>query len=225
MKKILFIVTVFLFFTCNKDDVTPTTPGVVKLIFPFENSDCNVGTDSTDTESDVIFEWAKAENTDEYELNIVNLSVVDTTSYTTSELQISVRLNRATPYSWYIISKLNSVGTETKSDTWRFYNAGIGVTSFAPFPANIISPEMSETISNTTNVTLSWEGNDVDNDIIAYDIYFGTVNPPEIIETDFKENSLNNVSISANTVYYWKIITKDSQGNSSDSGIYQFKTQ
>jgi hypothetical protein len=34
---------------------------------------------------------------------------------------------------------------------------------------------------------------------------------------------LNNVSVTSKNTYYWKIVTKDSQGNSSDSDIFVFK--
>jgi hypothetical protein len=35
---------------------------------------------------------------------------------------------------------------------------------------------------------------------------------------------LNGVAVSSGVTYYWKIVTKDIQGNISDSGIFQFKT-
>jgi hypothetical protein len=28
----------------------------------------------------------------------------------------------------------------------------------------------------------------------------------------------------ANTTYYWKVITRDTKGNTSDSGVFEFKT-
>ncbi len=226
MKKTLLVYTIFLplLFACKKDKPSPVIPSPVDLIFPFENSECNVGTDSTETESTVIFEWKKAENADEYELNLKNLSSGDSTTHTTTDIKISIRLIRSTPYSWYVISKSNEFETTAKSAIWKFYNAGEGTTSYAPFPAEIVSPAMAETITTAANViTLEWIGSDVDNDITKYDVYFGTTNTPEQIETDLQESILSGVAISPNTVYYWKIITKDAQGNSSDSGVYQFR--
>jgi len=227
MKKEVFLIYLILtLFACNKgnsDVSTPENPSSVDLIFPFENSECNVGTDSTETESDVVFEWREAKNTDEYQLNIKNLNTGDSITHTTAEVIFSVRLIRTTPFSWYVISKSNTVETTAKSETWKFYNAGEGIISYAPFPAEIISPAMSETISSVSTVTLEWNGSDVDDDITGYDVYFGTTSPPDIIESDLQESTLNNVSVSPNTVYYWKVVTKDAHGNSSDSGVYQFK--
>ena len=223
MKKILLFSTIILLFAC-KDTIGPAKPTEVDLIFPFENSECNIGTDSTETESTVMFEWHAARNTDEYELNLKNLSTGDSTAHATTGLNLSIRLKRATPYAWYIVSKSNLTEITAQSAIWKFYNAGVGITSYAPFPAEIVSPKMAETITTTANViSLIWNGGDVDNDIVGYDVYFGTTNALGIIENDLQESTLNNVAVSPNTVYYWKIITKDAHGNSSDSGVYQFK--
>jgi len=212
--------------SCDKNEVDPNLgkPTAANLLFPYENSLCNVGTDSTETESNVVFEWSASENTAEYVLILKNLLTGDSISQLTTELKISLRILRSTPYAWYIISKSNSNEKTTQSAIWKFYNAGEAIENFAPFPAEIVSPKMAETITFTTNVIgLSWIGNDIDGDIIGYDVYFGTENPPQIIETDAQESILNNVSIAANTVYYWKILTKDARGNISDSGVYQFR--
>ena len=83
---------------------------------------------------------------------------------------------------------------------------------------------MAETINTTSNeITLVWNGNDVDDDIIGYDVYFGISTPPQQHVNDLTESSLV-VSIAAD-IYYWKIVTKDAQGNTSDSGVFQFRIQ
>jgi len=225
-KSILLLVgIIFLFGQCKEDDkVEPANPTEASLIFPFENSECIGGTDTTETESTVLFEWNAGQNVDEYELVLTNLNTGDSTNHSTSELKVSITIKKATPYAWYIISKSNSTINTALSETWRFYNAGDAITSYAPFPAEIISPAMAETINTAANViSLEWIGTDVDGDIVAYDVYFSKTNPPEIFESDVVESPLNNVPIESNTVYYWKIITKDSRGNNSDSGTYQFK--
>ncbi len=155
MKKEIFLIFLILtLFACNKgnsDVTTSVKPTAVNLIFPFENSECNVGTDSTETESTVIFEWSAGQNTDEYELILTNLNTGDSSMHITANVKISIRLIRSTPYSWYVISKSNSVETTAQSVRWKFYNAGEGITSYAPFPAEIVSPAMSETVTTTAN--------------------------------------------------------------------------
>lgn len=227
MKKvILLMIVLFLLTTCGDDNNfdLPQNPSAALLIFPYENSLCTEGTDLSLTESTVLFEWENDLYTDQYELKLKNLLTGKQRSFKVNSSQISITLKRATPYEWYIISSSEAVSEIIQSDIWKFYNAGIATTTYVPFPAEIVSPMMSSSIANTSNtIDLEWKGSDVDDDIIGYDVYFGTKVPIEIIESNLDESFLNNVAISSNTVYYWKIITKDSQGNKSDSGVYQFK--
>ncbi len=228
-KAFTFIFFICIILGCSDDNSfpdLPKIPSVTKLIFPYESSVCNVGTNITANESTVLFEWEEGVYTDNYELKLRNLETNDLTSHYSSDPEISIVLKRGTPYEWFVISTSNSVIDTAQSATWKFYNAGEAIESYAPFPAEIISPTMAETITTTASeLTLDWNGSDVDDDIVGYDVYFGTSTSPEIIQNDITESILNNVSISFNTIYYWKIITKDSRGNTSDSGIYQFKIE
>jgi len=123
-------------------------------------------------------------------------------------------------YKWYVISIKGSRTEE--SETWQFYNAGPGVQSYAPFPAAILAPSMAQPIPTTNSVILQWTGSDVDADIVGYDVYFGTIETPSLLLSELITNE-TTVDVSSNTIYYWKVITKDSLGNTSDSGLYQFK--
>ena len=218
-------------FACSKSSDTSDVeeiknPTSVNLIFPHENSLCNEGTNLTLVESTVLFEWHASDNTDNYVLNLKNLSTGISTNQQSTSTEISIVISRETPYEWYVISQSNSVNETAKSTIWQFYNAGEGVQSYAPFPAEIVFPLMAETINTTASeITLDWIGSDVDDDIIGYDIYIGTTNTPNVYLNDVVESTINNFPITFDTIYYWKIITKDSQGNSSDSGLFQFKIE
>jgi hypothetical protein len=83
---------------------------------------------------------------------------------------------------------------------------------------------MAATIPYTSNITLMWTGKDVDNDIVFYDVYFGINSTPVLYESVVLASELS-VPVTSSTIYYWRVITKDKQGNSSDSGVYQFKVQ
>lgn len=228
MKKCLyFLVPVFLLQACGKETSNPPLPQkptAVQLIFPYENYLCNVGTNVSPTESTVLFEWEKATNADNYNLVLKDGTTGVITSHQTSDNKIPIVLKRGTPYIWYVISKSNAVPDTAHSTTWKFWNAAAVVQSYAPFPAEIISPTMSERVSTTANeIKLEWKGSDVDNDIIGYDVYFDTTASPKKIESDLKDSFLDNIPITPNTIYYWKVITKDSKGNESGSGVFQFK--
>jgi len=227
MKKLLYILVLsVIVISCKEDDepVVEENPKPATLIFPYKNSECNEGTNITATECTVMFEWDASQNTDEYELVITNLNTDVVNSSIGSETKSSVILDRGTPYSWYIISKSFTTDEIAQSSVWNFYNAGISIENYAPFPAEIVSPTFAEIIKNhNNNVTLFWIGNDLDNDIIGYDVYFGDSKEPELFKNDVLESILIDIPVIANTIYYWKIITKDKKGNRSDSGVYEFK--
>ncbi len=214
---------------CRNQSGTNTVlppPDAFQLIFPLKNSECNVGTDSTDTESTVLFEWNKSENADFYQLNIRNLSSDEKVTDTTAEQSIPIVLKRAVPYEWYVVAISKIQQDSTQSEIWRFYNAGLPEEAHIPFPAEIISPKMSEQISTAaSSISLSWRGSDIDNDITGYEVYFGIDKEPPVFKSNTADTVLSNVSISANTIYYWEIVTFDAKGNSSESGVYQFKVK
>lgn len=224
---------VFLVFSCSKssngdgipDGAEPIgvdgTEGGVALYFPQENMLCNLGTDITPTESTVYFEW-KANGSDSYLVVVENLLTGVVIQRSTSSDILAITLQRATPYKWFVESAKGS--KKDQSPTWQFYNAGPGVQSYAPFPATIDSPTMAQNMPSANTVTLQWTGNDVDDDIVGYDIYFGTSTTPVLHSSNVTASSLS-VSVSSNTVYFWKVITRDSLGNSSESDIYQFRMQ
>lgn len=199
-------------------------PSAATLIFPYQNSECLEGTNVTNTQSTINFEWSNAANTNSYELVVKNLKTTVSTTHTSTTNSKSVVLERGVPYSWYVISKSTTVAETATSSTWKFYNAGLATQSYPPFPAEILAPLMGAFVTATSNtVTLKWKGSDVENDIASYEVYFGVANPPAIHKPNHTTMELA-VTTTANTVYYWKVVTKDTKGNTSDSGIYQFKT-
>ncbi len=229
MKKLYSILgLIVLFISCQKDNTGPETedlvPSSVVLVFPFNHSECNEGTNVTDSVSTVLFEWMPGQHADEYLLVITDLAVGEAINRSTTETKMPVMLKRGTPYSWYVMSVSYEPPDTALSEVWKFYNAGEGIEFYAPFPAEIISPGFAEKVENTSGyITLVWTGSDIDNDIAGYDVYFGTTESPELIEIGLQENRQENVPVAPATVYYWKVITHDEQGNTSDSGLYQFR--
>ncbi|MCF2875125.1 MULTISPECIES: hypothetical protein [unclassified Tenacibaculum] len=206
----------------SAEDIPPAAPTKATLVFPEQNSECNEGTIISDTKSSVTFNWSDATNTTNYEIFVKNLDTDVTSTYTSSDSEKIITINRGTPYSWYVVSK-NSGTQIAQSDTWKFYNAGQPVSSHAPFPADLVSPAMGANLSNsTTSVNLKWTGSDVDNDISKYTIQLNTTSPPTSSIGTVTTTSLDT-NVSSNTTYYWRVITEDSKGNTSTSEIFQFK--
>lgn len=206
----------------DPDKVDP--PSAASLTFPEQNSECTTGSNLTSTESTILFNWNDANNATSYQLFVKNLNTQNTQNYTSNVSERSVTILRGTPYSWYVVSK-NS-GTETaQSATWKFYNAGEAVSSYAPFPAELVAPSLSEALSaSTTSVTLQWKGEDVDDDIAEYDVFFSTANPPTVKVTT-TENTNFSVNVTSGNTYYWRIVTYDDENNNSESQVFQFSVE
>lgn len=197
-------------------------PKAATLVFPGNNESCNEGTNINDTQSSVTFQWNASQDTDTYEINLKNLSNNSTTKTNTNTNEATITILRGTPYEWFVVSKANGTNKTASSGTWKFYNQGIGIENYAPFPAEVISPKRGETIASTTNVSLKWSGSDVDDDISDYEVFFGTdTNPSTSLGTT--TNTTLDATVSSGTTYYWKVVTKDSQDNTSDSEIFEFK--
>lgn len=214
---------IFVLITCGKKESDPPAPLATVLNEPLKDEVCLTGKIISDSESTIEFKWTAAANAESYELSIKNLLTSVIATHTTSATNIVLTLARNTPYSWFVTSKSSKSATTAMSPTWKFYNSGSGATSYPPYPAEIISPTLGQKITAANGkLTLQWRGLDTDNDIVNYDVYFGTSNAPGILQSKLSETSLPNVAVNPATTYYWKVITRDAKGNSSDSGIFQF---
>lgn len=230
MKKFIKIISIFtllgfLTLSCSEDDDSTAAnmivpPSSATLIFPENNMVCNEGTIISDTETDVLFQWEESENTSSYVLQITNLNDGNTRNISTLSTEFLIRITRGTPYSWSVKS-LGSDGNEsTESSVWSFYNAGLPVENYAPFPATLISPNSGSSVEQGL-VTLEWEASDIDDDIASYTVFFDTVSPP-IAEVNSTSSSSSEVTVSSGKVYYWRIVTTDEANNTSTSQVFQF---
>lgn len=226
IQRITFLATcVYLLTACgdNNSENAPT-PIAATLNLPAQNSICITGVPVSETESMVNFTWNTSANTDNYELVLKNLLTGESIIKSTTTNQLDVLLKRNTPFSWYVVSKSGMNPSTAKSDVWKFYNSGKGQQSHSPFAAEITSPGYGENITATAGtVNLTWTGSDVDNDISEYEIYFGTSETPPLFKT-VTTMTLNTIVISGNT-YYWKVVTKDSKSNTSESTLFHFKVK
>jgi len=201
-----------------------SAPDAVALVYPLNNSDCETGEPVSASQSRITFEWNAADNADSYQVYVKNLETQSILQYSAgANTTLDINLTRGTPYSWYVVSKKEGVSETGTSPKWKFYNAGDPVTTYVPFPADVVAPPMSATVS-VTSVTLQWDGGDVDDNIIGYDVFFGTSANPTTLIASPAAPQLPNVSVSAGTTYYWKVVTHDADGNSSTSAVFQFKT-
>lgn len=220
------ILVIIIIFSCSKEEeetaiVTIDPPSAATLIFPVNNTECNEGIVISDTETDVLFQWEEAANASSYVLQITNLNTGTSRNISTISTEFFIRILRGTPYSWSVTSKSGTNNLTAESEIWRFYNAGLPEESFPPFPAEAMSPQSGSSVDEG-DITLEWQASDIDNDIASYTIFLDTVNPPLTEVGDTSNNSLD-VSVTSGLIYYWKVITTDVIGNTSDSQVFQFR--
>jgi hypothetical protein len=224
MKKILMALTVSLaIIGCSSDDSSGGTGNGDKaaLVFPEQNSECTTGVAASETQSTVTFQWNAVANAATYFVYVKNLNTQSTLQYNaSSNTSMAITLYKATPYSWYV-SANKTDNTSANSDTWKFYNAGDAVTSSAPFPADLVAPTMSSSVSGPS-VTLQWATTDIDNDIADYKLYFDTNANPTTLAGTFTTPTAA-VQVTSGATYYWKVVTTDAEGNASTSPIFQFQ--
>jgi len=136
-------------------------------------------------------------------------------------------LNYGTNYYWKIFAQ-DENGETTSGPIWNF------TTELSNHPPNIASnpspANESQNISNLHTI-LSWDGGDTDyDDIVTYDVYFGTNPDPQYYTTvgpylaGQKIIPWNPGTLNCNTTYYWKIVVWDNHGETTAGPVWYFTT-
>jgi len=105
------------------------------------------------------------------------------------------------------------------------------IWSCAPTVTNLppITPSDPSPADNASDVpidvTLSWACTDPNGDMLTYDIYFGTTNPPPLVKSDHANTSYNPGTLNYETTYYWKIVAKDGKEGVTEGPVWSFTTQ
>tara|TARA_B110000238_G_scaffold64940_1_gene71393 strand:+ start:858 stop:1556 length:699 start_codon:yes stop_codon:yes gene_type:complete len=231
MVKIQSYLTVLLFLVlgCQKE-TTPVIlePGAAILVAPLDEETCLDGSSINDSQSNVTFQWNVSSNAVSYQVIVENLLTQSSQTYTSQNNETTVALSKAEPYSWKVKSIGEEGSTAVDSEIWKFYLAGDAVINYAPFPSTLIAPRSGANITPDINnlVTLQWAAVDVDDDLSSIEVYLDKTDGSTLNQTlDYitKETQLE-VQVDNQTVYYWKVIAIDSNGNKSSSGVYSFRT-
>jgi uncharacterized protein (TIGR02145 family) len=170
-----------------------------------------------------------------------NLEIYEVLSpYLFAELygKIAVDIS-ATP--WWVISAGAGIGAGVKVEIWGYnlidyetdpppilYEV---VIAQAPGSKNSPPDEPKDPIpaDNANDVgtgsSLSWTCTDPDSDPLKYDIYFGTSNPPPLVQSDATQPSYQPASMGYSTVYYWRVEAKDDHDHTRVSPLWTFSTE
>jgi len=126
----------------------------------------------------------------------------------------------------------------TGSDSFTYnISDGVGGTASAvvfiavvpmntpPYAPSHPVPENGETnVSITTD--LGWIGGDPDpDDIVRYDVYFGTTSSPSLVSSNQSTSTYDLGILAYDTTYYWRIVSWDTHNASAEGALWHFTTQ
>lgn len=192
---------------------------------PENNDNCNTAISINDQQSQVNFSWQEALHTDEYELVVRDILTNVDQKKITLRFTSSIVLQRGKQYSWWVNSKSGQTENITKSEVWTFYLEGLSSSSHFPLPAKLLSPENNIQISlENGSLTLRWEAVDLDNDIESYDVYLGADPDDLSLEAENLTSNSYTFTLNSDRYYYWRVATRDREGNISYSGVGVFRT-
>ncbi len=205
----------------------PLNPSIPLLSFPINEETCLEGTSVNDSQSSLEFRWSAAQNVESYRLDIKNLSTNQKESFNTTGTSYSATLLNGTPYSWNITA-VGEEGSESASSvSWKFYLAGAGITNYTPFPSELLAPRSGSSVTPVDgNITLTWNGSDVDGDLDYYELYLDTADATTLVKQVNAEGTTTayTIAVESSTTYSWKVIAVDANANKSNSGVYSFLT-
>jgi hypothetical protein len=218
----------FVLFSCGSDDAPTqetknTAPSVPPLVSPANATLCinNV----------VGFEWNASTDAENnpivYQLQIATdnqfTQIVKTAEGTA--IGQTITLNKGTAYYWRVKATDNKNASSNYSATYSFYTEATAVANHLPFLPQLLQPEINSFVNSAT-ANLKWSATDVDtNDILVFDVYFGTTNPPTAkVGSNLASTSLNTNTLQPATNYYWRVVVKDNKGGETTGQVWNFKT-
>lgn len=236
MKKLIGIFSLLIILTAcvNKQgdsiikEETNLIPGSPNLKAPENGLVCYTARPTNYDYAEIDFEWQVSPNADYYEVQIVNLLYDYSYKARSNTNKLTYSLLRGNPYAWKVVAYNANSNKFTESGTWKFYLNNDGVKNYAPFPAEILSPESGKTVAPINGkITLEWKGQDPDNNPLTYNIYLSE-NKDEVKNLTVAPVSTSNqkleIEVKNSTTYYWRVQSKD-QESSSYTSIFGFRTK
>lgn len=217
-----------LLFSCGSDDSATgktknTAPGIPALVAPANATLC--------IDNAVNFAWNASTDAENnpivYQLQIATDNQFTQIVKTAEGAAIgqTITLTKGTAYYWRVKATDSKNASSNYSATYSFYTEATAVTNHSPFLPQLLQPEINSFVNSAT-VSLKWTATDVDtDDILSYDVYLGTANPPVTkVGSNLSTTSLTINSLQNATNYYWKVVVKDNKGAETVGQIWQFKT-
>jgi hypothetical protein len=230
MKNFIYLSIVgLLFISCSGgggDDPVPEikniAPTIPTLVTPTENKLC--------VDNTVAFQWnastdpTKDPITYQIEISKDNVFTQIVKTVESSNTSQSIILDKNTAYYWRVKATDSKGLSSNYSLTFKFYTAGEAVVNHLPFSPELVEPALN-TVLNTTTATLKWNASDVDaTDVLTYDVYFGTANPPTVKIADNTAAKTKDITVEPAKEYFWRVVVKDNKGGETVGQVWKFKT-
>nr|WP_288834381.1 hypothetical protein [uncultured Flavobacterium sp.] len=227
MKKYILTVFIGLFLiSCggsddNSDPVAENkAPSIPSLLSPANNLLC--------IENTVSFSWAASSDPDSdmvsYQIEIAKDNLF-TQIYATNSSTIAnmtILLEKGVRYYWRVKATDSKNLSSNYSSVYQFYTEGIGLTNHLPFAPSLVKPGLSS-VTSDNSVVLEWTASDVDaNDVLTYDVYFGTTNTPTVKVASGQSLKTYTQNVSASGTYYWSVDVKDNKGGVTKGQVWRF---
>jgi hypothetical protein len=201
------------------ENVAPTVPA---LTAPVDNKLC--------VDNTVSFQWDRSTDANSdaitYQIQVAkdNTFTQIAKTFDGAENMASFVLDKNTAYYWRIKATDAKGLASAYSSVYKFYTTGEVVLNHLPFAPELVSPVLNSALSATTT-SLKWNATDVDaTDVLTYDVYFGTTNPPtEKVNSNLSEKTLDVTTVAAKE-YFWKVVVKDNKGGETVGQVWKFKT-
>ena len=98
-------------------------------------------------------------------------------------------------------------------------------TSFNQPPNTPDNPQPNDgAIDIGIDTTLSWSCTDPENDPLSYDVYFGTSDPPGLVNSGQSAATYDPGTLDYDVQYFWKIVAHDDNANSTEGAVWDFTT-
>jgi hypothetical protein len=129
----------------------------------------------------------------------------------------------ATQYYWRI-DTYDGQGGATTGSLWTFTTKDDTPPYIPSNPSPLNNSVDVDVFSNLSWVGVSWVGGDPDGDNVTYDVYFGILSNPPLVESDLENLTFTPGILTYNTQYYWRIDAWDTYGYSTTGPLWTFTT-
>jgi len=205
-----------LFISACEGKFEPLNPaGKVNLNFPLNVQVCPEGKLVGNTGIEIPLRWASDTDFTKYRIEISKAQGEKLGSIeVTSSKDTTLLLEQGVLYYWVVYGLRGR--DVIPSEQWSFYTQGNPETFHIPYPATV---QVNSTGGTTT---INWSGSDEDDDIVFYDVYLSTENPPQTLLLEETELTNTTVDLTTGVTYYVQVVTTDEKKNSSRSQVIRF---